>query len=39
MTDRENALRVLKEAQRSTDTEYAHITADKALCDLLMSLG
>ena len=38
MTKKE-AIKVLKEEQRSGDTELAHGRADNVLCELLTSLG
>lgn len=36
---REEAIRQLKLAQASLDTEAAHCSADEVLCELLESLG
>lgn len=37
--NRDQALEILKVAQEESDTEYAHIVADDALCWFLNSLG
>lgn len=39
VTAHHRALTALKEAQKESSKEYAHMLADGALCDLLESLG
>lgn len=36
---REEAIEYLKNEQKNSDTEMAHVGADDVLCDLLESLG
>lgn len=39
MIDREQILKQLTELQRDNDQEWAHIMADRILCNLLSELG